>query len=538
MINSNIGKYKITRLIGEGGMASVYEAEHEMLGTKVAVKVLNPILSENTQIRERFKNEAKVMASFNHPNITKIIDFDDQPHQLSIVMEFLEGEDLNDKIKRYGPLSQKEVKDIFVQTLSAFQYAHEKGVVHRDIKPSNIYVQPNGQVKILDFGIAKLFGQGNEMTQTGTQMGTPIYMSPEQVKADKSIDHRSDIYSLGVTMFYAINGKPPYEIDTISQYEVFKKIVEEPLPELSTETKYASMIKRACAKDREGRFQSCEEWLETFNTMTSSGVTQQESHKRVREQAPKNPEIKESEQAPMVALEPTRKRGSGIYIGVGLGVLLLVGLAFWLGPRKTNKGDVEGAATAKEEANPEVTIGQQVWMKENLNVSTFRNGDPIPEAKTDEEWKKAGENKQPAWCYYNNDSSNGNRYGKLYNWFATNDPRGLAPEGWKIPSDEDWRRLTDFLGGEEESTGKKMQSTFGWANNENGTNESGFSSFPAGNRNDIGNFRDSGVEGSWWSSTEYGKEVAFLLTIRGWFSAPDIHSQNKKSGFSVRCLRD
>ena len=177
-------------------------------------------------------------------------------------------------------------------------------------------------------------------------------------------------------------------------------------------------------------------------------------------------------------------------------------------------------------------------MKENLNVSTFRNGDPIPEAKTDEEWKKAGENKQPAWCYYNNDSSNGNRYGKLYNWFATNDPRGLAPEGWKIPSDEDWRRLTDFLGGEEESTGKKMQSTFGWANNENGTNESGFSSFPAGNRNDIGNFRDSGVEGSWWSSTEYGKEVAFLLTIRGWFSAPDIHSQNKKSGFSVRCLRD
>ena len=241
-------------------MASVYEAEHEMLGTKVAVKVLNPILSANTQIRERFKNEAKMMASFNHPNITKIIDFDDQPHQLSIVMEFLEGEDLNDKIKRYGPLSQKEVKDIFVQTLSAFQYAHEKGIVHRDIKPSNIFILPDGRVKILDFGIAKLFGQGNEMTQTGTQMGTPIYMSPEQVKADKSIDHRSDIYSLGVTMFYAINGTPPYNVNTNSQFDIYTKIVNEDLPKFSIQSRFEPIVLFACKKNREERFIDCNEF--------------------------------------------------------------------------------------------------------------------------------------------------------------------------------------------------------------------------------------------------------------------------------------
>ena len=270
MINTTIGKYKLTRLIGEGGMASVYEAEHEMLGTKVAVKVLNPILSANAQIRERFKNEAKMMASFNHPNITKIIDFDDQPHQLSIVMEFLEGEDLNEKIKRSGPLSQGAIQDVFVQTLSAFQYAHEKGVVHRDIKPSNIYVLPNGHVKILDFGIAKLFGQGNEMTQTGTQMGTPIYMSPEQVKADKSIDHRSDIYSLGVTMFYAITGKPPYNSDTDSQFDIFNKIVFEPLPELPDIGNLDDFVKKACQKDRDQRFQSCEEWIDLFNSKEST----------------------------------------------------------------------------------------------------------------------------------------------------------------------------------------------------------------------------------------------------------------------------
>jgi len=261
MINTVIGKHKILRLIGEGGMASVYEAEHEMLGTKVAIKVLNPILSTNAQIRERFRNEAKLMASLNHPNITRVIDFDEQPQQLSIILEFLEGEDLNDKIKREGALNETQITEIFSQTLLAFQYAHEQGIVHRDIKPSNIFILPNGQVKVLDFGIAKLFGQGNEMTQTGTQMGTPIYMSPEQVKGDKSIDHRSDIYSLGVTMYFAINGKPPYNAETESQFDIFNKIVFEPLSNFFVDSKFNALVLIACQKNREQRFQNCKDWL-------------------------------------------------------------------------------------------------------------------------------------------------------------------------------------------------------------------------------------------------------------------------------------
>ena len=261
MINTVIGKHKILRLIGEGGMASVYEAEHEMLGTKVAIKVLNPILSTNAQIRERFRNEAKLMASLNHPNITRVIDFDEQPQQLSIILEFLEGEDLNDKIKREGALNETQTTEIFSQTLLAFQYAHEQGIVHRDIKPSNIFILPNGQVKVLDFGIAKLFGQGNEMTQTGTQMGTPIYMSPEQVKGDKSIDHRSDIYSLGVTMYFAINGKPPYNAETESQFDIFNKIVFEPLSNFFVDSKFNALVLIACQKNREQRFQNCKDWL-------------------------------------------------------------------------------------------------------------------------------------------------------------------------------------------------------------------------------------------------------------------------------------
>ena len=264
-INQKIGKYLITRKIGEGGMATVYEAEHEILATRVAIKVLNPILSANSQIRERFMNEAKIMASLNHPNIIKVIDFDDQPQQLSIVLELLAGEDLDEKMKKNVTLSDNEISNIFSQTLSAFEYAHSKGIVHRDIKPANIYILPNGTVKILDFGIAKLFGQGNEMTQTGTQMGTPIYMSPEQIRGEKSIDHRSDIYSLGVTLFVAVSGKSPYDSKTESQFDIFNKIVHEPLPEISGNGKFNTLINKACSKDREQRFQSCGEWLEEMN---------------------------------------------------------------------------------------------------------------------------------------------------------------------------------------------------------------------------------------------------------------------------------
>ena len=119
-----------------------------------------------------------------------------------------------------------------------------------------------------------------------------------------------------------------------------------------------------------------------------------------------------------------------------------------------------------------VKIGSQVWMAENLNASIFRNGDPIPQAKTDEEWNRAGKNKQPAWCYYNNDPANGAKYGKLYNWYAVNDLRGLAPVGYHIPSDAEWTRLTDYLGGAEKA-GPKMKSKQGWPEHGYGTNSSG-----------------------------------------------------------------
>ncbi|MCH7785230.1 MAG: fibrobacter succinogenes major paralogous domain-containing protein [Bacteroidetes bacterium] len=206
-----------------------------------------------------------------------------------------------------------------------------------------------------------------------------------------------------------------------------------------------------------------------------------------------------------------------------------------------------------------ITIGNMSWMAENLNVSHFRNGDPIPEAKTNEEWKKAGDNGQPAWCYYKNEGFNGEKYGKLYNWYATNDSRGLAPKGWHIPSDEEWNDLEDYLGAS--GHGTKMKNTSGWKNDGNGTNESGFSGLPGGRR-DYGGYKDSldfylmGYYGSWWSSTElrtsenlyggYGLSSASTRsTTFAWMRSMNNSSDDvsrveisKAYGYSVRCIRN
>jgi len=184
-----------------------------------------------------------------------------------------------------------------------------------------------------------------------------------------------------------------------------------------------------------------------------------------------------------------------------------------------------------------VTIGNQVWMAKNLNVDKFRNGDPIPEAKTEEEWVRAGENGQPAWCYYDNDPANGEKNGKLYNGYAVNDPRGLAPAGWHIPSDEEWTTLTDYLGGVN-LAGKKMKSTSGWNDNGNGTNESGFSGLPGGSRPSYGTFSVIGEYGTWWSSTEASTDDAWARFLQYSDGFVTRFSSSEARGMSVRCLRD
>lgn len=183
-----------------------------------------------------------------------------------------------------------------------------------------------------------------------------------------------------------------------------------------------------------------------------------------------------------------------------------------------------------------VNIGKQVWMTENMNLSHFQNGDFIPEAKTAEEWRLAIEEKKPAWCYYNNDLQNGKKYGKLYNWHALVDPRGLAPLGWHIPSDEEWIKLAEFLGGKE-IAGEKLKANSGWTEEGNGTDASGFGGKPGGFRYYNGFFY-IGKYSYFWSSTEASASSAWSRVLYYNNSNLSRYFYSKRSGFAVRCIQD
>lgn len=190
----------------------------------------------------------------------------------------------------------------------------------------------------------------------------------------------------------------------------------------------------------------------------------------------------------------------------------------------------------------EVTIGKQIWMTKNLNVDTFSNGDTIPEAKNKEQWEKAGESKQPVWCYYENraiqdDSKNGKNYGKFYNWYAVNDPRGIAPKGYHIPSKDEWTILANYLGGKE-IAGEKMKSKSCWEKDDNGTNESGFSGLPGGEYSPDFGFLNFGYRGYWWSSSEGNANYAWAYYLNSDDGSLTSFVDGKVHGYSVRCLRD
>lgn len=190
-----------------------------------------------------------------------------------------------------------------------------------------------------------------------------------------------------------------------------------------------------------------------------------------------------------------------------------------------------------ENQQKSVSIGSQKWTSENLNVSTFVNGDPILEAKTNEEWIAAGKEKSAAWCYYNNDSANGKKFGKLYNWYAVSDSRGLAPKGWHIPTDEEWTKLTSAFGGDK-IAGDTLKSTAGWSENGNGNNSSGFNCLPAGGRSTEGYFNFLGYSGYFWTASEYGSNYAYARLLYTNLKEVQRYKEDKNYGFAIRCVKD
>lgn len=283
MVGRVLRNFRIVSQIGEGGMGVVYLAEHTELPKRFAIKSLSKALSNDPGFRKRFYEEAQKQALLDDPNIVQVTDFFEEEGQFFLVMEYVDGQDLSRLIKAKGKLSEAEAIRILCDILKGLGFAHSKGLVHRDMKPSNVLIDASGRARIMDFGIAVLAKAGEasipaasipaagaRLTAVGAVVGSPWYMSPEQIEQPREVDIRTDIYSLGIVLYEMLTGEVPFEGDTdfSVQYQQVTTPTPDPRkknPEISE--KMAAIVFKAMAKDRAERFQDCAEFLEAIEAL-------------------------------------------------------------------------------------------------------------------------------------------------------------------------------------------------------------------------------------------------------------------------------
>ncbi len=288
------GKYQLVRQLGQGGMGAVYEARHKGTGRRVAVKLIaGASLQRNAEVVARFQREAMASGAIESQHIAQILDTGVDPTTGSpyTVMELLSGEDLEQALARVGPVAPDVALRITAQACQGLRKAHEAAVIHRDIKPANLFLVKGEEgdvvVKLLDFGIAKVKAEQAEapesgsLTRTGSMIGSPLYMSPEQARGKKEIDHRTDVWSLGVVLYEALAGKTPHgHIDAVG--ELIFQICSVPAPPVQEHAPWvpaeiAAIVHKALALDPAQRFESAREMGEAIRAQLRSGSTLSES---------------------------------------------------------------------------------------------------------------------------------------------------------------------------------------------------------------------------------------------------------------------
>jgi serine/threonine-protein kinase len=266
---ARIGRFQIQKLLGRGGMGEVYKAFDPSLDRIVALKTI-VAGGDDASLRERLLREARACGRLQHPGIVTVYDIGEADGVVFIAMEFLEGQNLADAL-RAGALGAEQTFNVLIQMLDALDYAHGEGVVHRDIKPGNVLLLPNGRIKLLDFGIARI-AKADPLTMTGEVVGTPNYMSPEQMKAH-ALDGRTDIYSTGIVGYELLTGRPAFAGETITA--VMLKVLGEPAPPMATAVSLAcpeveAIIQRAIAKSTDARYQRARDMAEALREMLNN----------------------------------------------------------------------------------------------------------------------------------------------------------------------------------------------------------------------------------------------------------------------------
>jgi serine/threonine-protein kinase len=264
-------KYRIIRQIGQGGMGAVFEGENVRIRRRVAIKTLHAAVSMKEDVIQRFEREAQAAGRIGSEHIVEVLDMGELPDSTRyMVMEFLEGQTLGERIVKQGRIAPRDMVPIMDQLLEGLEAAHKAGIIHRDLKPANVFLcsgrgGATDFVKILDFGVSKFNVLNDEemsMTRTGAVVGTPYYMSPEQAKGARSIDHRADLYSVGVMLYEAITGQVPFSAETFNEL-IFKIALESPPPPEqfvpNLDPAFSALLRRAMSRDVGERFQSAAE---------------------------------------------------------------------------------------------------------------------------------------------------------------------------------------------------------------------------------------------------------------------------------------
>lgn len=263
MIGQEVGNYILQAKLGEGGMGEVYLARHKNLETLAAVKVMTPAFSHDAKLRERFSREARTQAQLRHPNIAQVFDHIEHDGRWFMIIEYMENGTLEDVLEnRQGPVPEAQALTWARQALEGLNHAHGKGVVHRDIKPANLLLNERGEVAVTDFGIAMVLG-AQRLTRTGASIGTPEYMSPEQIQGRADLDHRTDVYSMGIVLYELLGGRVPFE--AASTFEVMERQVKEPPPPLrdlrsDVSPQLEALLMKALAKGPQERYTTCGEF--------------------------------------------------------------------------------------------------------------------------------------------------------------------------------------------------------------------------------------------------------------------------------------
>ena len=331
-------RYEIIRVLGEGGMANVYLANDVILNRKVAVKVLRGDLANDEKFVRRFQREALSASSLNHPNIVEIYDVGEDDGNFYIVMEYIDGKNLKQLIKRRTKLSLPEVIDIMKQLTDGIASAHDSFIIHRDIKPQNMLILDNGLVKITDFGIAVALNS-TQLTQTNSVMGSVHYLPPEQA-AGKGATFKSDIYSLGILMYELVTGSLPFKGD--NAVEIALKQLKEPIPSVrdfdsSIPQSVENIILKACAKNPRNRYENVRDMYNDLCNCLDDSMKDVEKveyeYKEYEElKKVKDVEVKEEEEEEVKKVKKKEKSGNKLawVIGIIIGILVIAGVTLIL----------------------------------------------------------------------------------------------------------------------------------------------------------------------------------------------------------------